>query len=220
MNVPDIRANILLQFPLDQLIGACSTDQLSYQICSSEAFWIRKFEIEGLPMMNRRTNLKGWIWEYKYSLLCKQRTPLIMKILKDPHMAYGDGILAFNILGPNDLSMITSQVNLGEAEDKYLSTFMNKKTNPNAPKILVFNADVSYNPKDNSYYFGGFSGVIGPNAFKLKISEETAYNVIYRVEYSGMKHALLHVSEAILSDPARNYGIGKIDRRGAGRITL
>lgn len=212
----DIRQNILLQLPIDELISVCSTDELSQQICTSDAFWVKKFENEGLSIFNRGTNLEGWVLEYKYSLLCKQRTPLIMNIVKDPEFAYNNGALAFNIMGPFDLNVISV---FGEIKNYFLSLFINKRLNPNAPRCVIYNTEIKYNTADNLYYIMVYD-VFAPQMrykYKLKITEEATYNMIYTVEYSGMPHELLNVPPAILNNPARNYGIGRI---GEGRIDL
>lgn len=192
MNVPDIRQNILLQLPFNDLIRACSTDQLSRQICSNDAFWIRKFERDGVPLMNKRTNLEGWLLEYKYSALCARRTHGIMEILKEPDLArMPDGGLHFNISEPNDLVIISNLgVNLTESVNYLLDTFISKKLN--RPSVR-YNSDITYDIVEQSYF------IRVRNAQKL--SDITAYNLIYNIEYHNMQHVILDVPESLMRQP-------------------
>lgn len=115
MDLTDLRQKILLELPVEELPNAGSIDKLSETICNSSNFWVQKFSNDGLVMINKKTDLEGWILEYTYSSICARKTSRIIKILPEC------GALLFNISGPTDLNILQSQMELNEITN-YMTT--------------------------------------------------------------------------------------------------
>ena len=147
-------------------------------------------------------------------MLCKERTPIIMNIVRDPDFVRNKGRLGFYVSNHCDLAAISFLgANAEEIRNYFLSLFITQKLNPDAILSSDDNTEIIYDTTENTYYITVYYMTECPERYqcnykyKQRISKETAYNVIYAIEYFQTKHYLFNVPPVIINDQARHYGL-------------
>lgn len=190
MNVYDIRKNILLRLPTDQLINACVTDQLAYQICSDEVFWIQKFDNENLPIINAGTNIAEWIEEYSHVKRTITSANLLIKNIKNGAYDRNDIYVSFNSLSSADILHIpeidTNFINL--VYDRYLleAKLLADSDVPD-PQLII-----SYKSKNNwlirlEYYDVATSSLDSDLSHEWNVSESSIFTLLFNLIYNNIR---------------------------------
>ena len=112
----DMYYNILMDSDPSAIENICMINKTSYQICSNPAFWINKFNQDGLPFLylNKPTTAEEWIGEYNYLhhlrkqidqlfnlLALEKRAQFIVKICTDDEKRIIQNIITF-LIPPSD----------------------------------------------------------------------------------------------------------------------
>jgi hypothetical protein len=78
----DVYENILLNFDIDTLQNACSTNK-NHKICNNFNFWIAKFRHDNLPILalHLPETINQWIKEYKKVLKAADKTDYVYSLV-------------------------------------------------------------------------------------------------------------------------------------------
>lgn len=207
MDVPDLRQKILLELPTEDLINLCSTDKSYREMCDGYDFWSQKFANEGLLMLNKRTDAEGWIIEYMYSSICAHKAGGVLSMVADPEFTRNNGELMFDIGSPLILDAIQVVVNLSEATNYLLSLCLDRMTNPGDIRGAAHNTSVLY---DKGVYYIAIYDMFSLRLtykYKIPISKETAYKIIYVLYYYGIMRFLVNTPHSIMDEPEWRYGV-------------
>lgn len=79
----EVSENILLHLPLEELSRICSISSEYYSLCSSRAFWVKKFKEDNLPLLLSGDNFNQWLEIYKQTLDSKKFARATMETLRD-----------------------------------------------------------------------------------------------------------------------------------------
>lgn len=190
MNIYDIRKNILLKLPIDQLINACFTDQLAYQICSNEVFWLQKFDDENLPIIGPGTNIGEWIEEYNHVKRTITSANLLMRNIQNGAYDKNHIYVSFASLSNADIlhvpEMDTNFIN--SVYDRYLSEreFLTD-SDASEPQLIIY-----YKSKNNWMitleYYDAVTTLPDPNlSHRWIISESSIFTLLFNFIYNNIR---------------------------------
>ena len=79
--------DIMLYAKSNQLKVVCMTNKNTLNICSNKAFWYKKFNHDGLPIINPGNTINQWIKEYEYVDKTMHTVEKLIMLLKSENNA-------------------------------------------------------------------------------------------------------------------------------------